>query len=129
MHSPQAWFGTGTFFAPNPDFEAGINYYLRDGASGAVQVEIEDTYYRVVRTLQGPAARGLNRVRWDLRGEPPAPDQNAPAAGGRGGGRGRGNGLAPLVPPGTYQVTVRIPGLSRELHGTMTVGADPIGGR
>jgi hypothetical protein len=129
VHSPQAWFGTGTFFAPNPDFEAGINYYLRDGASGGVQVEIADTYYRVVRTLQGPAARGLNRVRWDLRAEPPAPDPNAPAAAGRGGGRGRGNGLAPLVPPGTYQVTVRIPGLSRELRGTLTVEADPIGGR
>jgi hypothetical protein len=129
VHSPQAWFGTGTFFAPNPDFDAGINYYLRDGASGAVQVEIADTYYRVVRTLQGPAARGLNHVRWDLRGEPPTQEPNAPPAGGRGGGRGRGGPVAPLVPPGVYQVTVRIPSLSRELHGTITVEADPMGGR
>jgi photosystem II stability/assembly factor-like uncharacterized protein len=129
VHSPQAWFGTGTFFAPNPDFEAGINYYLRDGASGAVQVEISDYYYRIVRTLQGPTAKGLNRVRWDLRGEPAPLDPNAPAAGGRGGGRGRASGLAPFVTPGVYQVTVRIPGLARELHGTITVEADPIGGR
>lgn len=125
-HEPQAWFGTGTFFAPNPAAGAGINYYLRDGASGQVQIEISDTYYRVVRTITGPSAKGLNRVRWDLRAEPPAIEPNAPPAGGRGGGRGGRGALGPYVPPGTYQVTLKIPGLGRELKGTITVAADPM---
>ena len=42
MHNVQAWFGTGTFFAPNPEFGAGINYYVRDGASGPATIEISD---------------------------------------------------------------------------------------
>jgi hypothetical protein len=128
-HNPQAWFGTGTFFAPNPEAGAGINYYVRDGANGQVQVEISDSYYRVVRTLTGPAAKGLNHVRWDLRADTPAPDPNAAPAAGRGGGGGRGGGRGgqgPYVPPGTYQVTVKIPGV-RDLKGTIKVGADPMG--
>jgi photosystem II stability/assembly factor-like uncharacterized protein len=134
LHNPQAWFGAGTFFAPNPDFDAGINYYLRDGAPGPIQIEITDRYGNRVRSLQGPAAKGLNRVRWDLRADPPAADPAAAAppaagrgaaggAGGRGGGRGGSNGQ--LVPPGTYVVTVRVPGLARELRGEVRVEADP----
>jgi photosystem II stability/assembly factor-like uncharacterized protein len=131
-HNPQAWFGAGTFFAPNPDFDAGINYYLRDAASGPAQIEIADRYYRVVRTLQGPSAKGLNRARWDMRSEPPAVDPNAPAApAGRGGGGGRGGGRGgaqgPQVLPGVYLVTVKVPGVTRELHGQMTIEADPVG--
>ena len=128
MHAPQAWFGSGTFFGPNPEAGAGINYYLRDGASAPVQIEISNQYYQVIRTLAGTATRGLNRVRWDLRGEPPPPDPAAAPAAGRGGGRGRG-GAAPLVLPGSYQVTVRVPGLSRELRGTLVVQSDPLSGR
>jgi hypothetical protein len=124
IHSPQAWFGTGTWFGQNPDAGAGISYYVRDGASGQATVEISDRYFRVVRTLTGAASKGLNRVRWDLRVEPPAADPNAPATGRGGGGRGRGN-QSSLVPPGTYQVTVKIPGV-RELHGTIRVDADSI---
>ena len=30
-HNVQAWYGAQEFFAPNPDFDAGINYYLRVG--------------------------------------------------------------------------------------------------
>lgn len=124
MHRPQAWFGTGTFFAPNPEYGAGFYYYLRDGASGEAQIEISDQGGRPVRTITGPAARGLNRAHWDLRGEPPAPEPNSlPPAGRRGGGRGA---LAPLVPPGSYQITVKIPGIGRDLKGTLTVEADPM---
>jgi hypothetical protein len=138
LHSPQAWFGTGTFFAPNPDFDAGINYYLRDGAQGQVQIEVTDRYGAHVRSLQGPAAKGLNRVRWDLRADPPAPDPaaaaGAPAGAGRAGGAGRGaggggggrGGGGTLVPPGTYVVTLRVPGLTRELRAEVRVDADPL---
>jgi photosystem II stability/assembly factor-like uncharacterized protein len=129
LHNPQAWFGSGIFFAPNPDFDAGINYYLRDGAAGTVQIEITDMYGTKVRSLEGPGAKGLNRVRWDLRMDLPA-STGAPAApaGRAGGGRGGGRGgpLAALVAPGKYMVTLKIPGLGRELRGEVVVEADPL---
>ena len=130
-NSPQAWFGTGTFFAPNPDFNAGINYWVRDGAASA-QIEISDRFGNIVRTLQGAAAKGLNRAAWDMRGNPPTPAADAAgragAAGrGGGGGGGRGGGAAgPLVAPGTYTVTITIPGVAKPLQGTVKVEADPL---
>lgn len=127
--SPQAWFGTGTFFAPNPDFNAGFNYFIRDGASGNAQIDIADRFGNVVRTLQGPVAKGFNHATWDLRGNPPvaAPDAaGRVGAAGRGGGGGRGGGAAgPLVTPGTYIVTITIPGIATPLRGEVKVEADP----
>jgi hypothetical protein len=114
LHRPQAWFGQGIFFAPNPSFDAGINYYLRDAADRPVEIQIANSTGQIVRTLSGSAARGLNRVAWDLRTD------DAPATGGRGRAPGQ------LVPPGRYQVIVKVPGLGRELRGEVTVEADPI---
>jgi photosystem II stability/assembly factor-like uncharacterized protein len=134
-HNVQAWYGANEFFAPNRDFDAGINYYLRAAASGQAQIEISDVYGNKVRTLQGPAGRGLNHASWNLRADAPvaAPvAAGAPAgtAGGRGGGGGRGGqNMGPLVAPGQYVVVVKIPGLSRELRGEVTVLADPIAKR
>ena len=33
--TPQAWYGAGEFFAPNPDWNAVISYYLRDARERA----------------------------------------------------------------------------------------------
>ncbi len=71
-HSVQAWYGAQEFFAPNPDFDAGINYYLRAAASGQATIEIRDVYGNTVRTLTGPAAKGMNHATWNLRGDAPA---------------------------------------------------------
>jgi photosystem II stability/assembly factor-like uncharacterized protein len=147
-HSPQAWYGTGTFFALNPEFDAGINYYLREAAAGPAQIEVSDVYGKKVRSLEGPAAKGLNHAAWNLRGDLPAPPPVdaavAPAAAGRGGRAGgaggagaaaqggRGGGgrggppAAPLVAPGRYTVVVRVPGLAREMRGEVTVESDPL---
>jgi hypothetical protein len=126
-YSPQAWFGTGVFFAPNPDFDAGINYYLRAAGSGPVSIEITDPYGAHVRTLQGPSARGLNRARWDLRADLPAAASTPGAGAGAAPqtGRGRGGPVAALVAPGKYRVTLKIPGLSKELSGELVVQPDP----
>jgi photosystem II stability/assembly factor-like uncharacterized protein len=134
-HNVQAWYGAGELFAPNRDFDAGINYYVRAQAAGQAQIEISDVYGTRVRTLQGPAARGLNHVAWNLRAEPPAPAAGAVGqrgGGGGAGGGGRGGGgqnAGTLVPPGSYLVVVKIPGVARELRGTLTVHADPIASR
>src|SRR5262249_14966043 len=34
LYSPQAWYGAGQYFAPNPDFGAAIEYYLREAPKG-----------------------------------------------------------------------------------------------
>jgi hypothetical protein len=88
---------------------------------------ISDRYGNTVRTLQGPAATGLNHASWDLRANPPAPPVGAapaPPAGGRG-GRG-GQPLGPLVTPGKYVVTITVPGVAQPLTGEIVVSADPI---
>jgi photosystem II stability/assembly factor-like uncharacterized protein len=133
MHTPQAWFGTGVFFAPNPDFSAGITYYLRQAAAGPVRIDITDSYGNAVRTIDGPAARGLNHVAWDLRTDPSAAGAPAPdVVGGRGAGRGRGGGTGgrsgPLVAPGKYVVILKVPGVGREIRAEIIVEADPIAG-
>src|SRR5207248_10056267 len=61
-HAPQAWYGEGEHFAPNPEWDALIAYDLRDAATGPVDVTISDATGRVVRHLRGSPAKGLNRV-------------------------------------------------------------------
>ena len=120
IYNPQAWYGAGQFFAPNPEFGATITYYLRDTAAADVQIEISDDEGHVVRNLQAPGKRGLNRTAWDLRIEPPtAGEQQAPGAGGFG-----GSPQGPLVLPGTYKVALKA-GPGREARGDVAVEGDP----
>jgi hypothetical protein len=149
--TPQAWYGAGEFFAPNPEWNAVISYHLRSAASGQAEVAVSDASGKVVRTLKGPAAKGVNRLVWDLRYSPPVDSANVPTGGGRGGGGGgggrggppvatpvgfpaggeggggRGNAVVgPLVLPGTYSVRVTIPGVEKPLSGSVLVEADPL---
>jgi photosystem II stability/assembly factor-like uncharacterized protein len=148
-HSPQAWYGAGEFFAPNPDWNGVIEYHLRDAATAPATITVRDAAGKLVRTLSGAAARGVNRVVWDLRYDPPLDSANQAAAagagrGGRGGGGrggppaavpvgfpagggGRGGAaLGPLVMPGRYSVRVAIPGVAAPLTGSIVVAADPL---
>src|SRR5262249_55193189 len=97
--SPQAWYGAGEFFAPNPQWNAVISYNLRDAAGAPVEIAITDAGGKVIRTLKGPSAKGVNRVVWDLRYAPPVDSSNVPAGGGRGGGGGGGRGGPPAAVP------------------------------
>jgi hypothetical protein len=151
--SPQAWYGHGEFFAPNPDWNASISYHLRDAASGPAEITVTDATGKVVRTLRGPTAKGVNKVTWDLRYAPPLDSANTPAGGGRGGGGGGGGGrggppaatpvgfaaggegggggrgggfVGPFVTPGTYTVRVAVPGVAKPLTGSVAVEADPL---
>src|SRR5262249_53897731 len=72
LYSPQAWYGAGQYFAPNPDFGAAIEYYLREAPKGDVTVRIADARGVAVRALKGTSRVGLNRVSWDMRMEPSA---------------------------------------------------------
>jgi photosystem II stability/assembly factor-like uncharacterized protein len=90
LFSPQAWYGYGMFFAPNPEFEPIISYHVRDASTEQVEIRITDLAGAPVRTLRGPAALGLNRVCWDMRMETAVPPEPAGAGGRGGGGRGAG---------------------------------------
>jgi photosystem II stability/assembly factor-like uncharacterized protein len=118
IYTPQAWFGAGQYFAPNPDFGAAIEYYLRTGSKDDVQVHIADAHGGIVRTLKGAARAGLNRVSWDLRMDSPISDSaretmnlNAGAA-----------PQAPLVLPGIYTVAIEAGG--RQMKGDLKVEGD-----
>jgi photosystem II stability/assembly factor-like uncharacterized protein len=134
--APQAWYGHGEFFAPNPSYDASINYYLRDAAPSAPSIEISDAATgKVIRTLKGTTAKGLNHVSWDLRMSAALSEEEAASliagrggrgGGGGGGGRGAGAQTGPLVLPGKYTVAVKIPGVAGELHGELMVEGDPL---
>jgi len=65
----------------------------------------------VVREITGPKDAGLNRVQWNLRGNPPAGAAGGGqrGAGGGGGGGGRGGGGGSLE-PGSYLVKLTVGG-------------------
>ena len=116
----------------NPPYGASVNYWLKSPPAGDVKIQVLDAKGQLVRTLDGTKRPGLNRVTWDLRGEPSKPIQlrtspeYAPeiTVGPEGwrpapeGGR-----LSVLMPPGTY--TVKLVAGGQELTQPLTVRKDP----
>lgn len=97
-------FGDKYLSVPNEPEAFAINYYLKADASSPAHITVTDSTGRVVRRLDGPAKRGLNRAYAGLNG----------SFRGRGGGQGRGRGAAtPADGPlqiGEYTVTVDVAG-------------------
>jgi photosystem II stability/assembly factor-like uncharacterized protein len=121
IYNPQAWYGAGQYFAPNPEFGAVVTYYLREAATRDVEVDILDADGQPLRTLRGPAKRGINRIAWDLRMEPPIREErDMPVVGGFG-----GSPAGPEVLPGKYTINLKTPGAARVLTGEVTVEGDP----
>jgi hypothetical protein len=54
----------------DPPYGAPISYWLSKAPEGDVKIRIENAKGEVVRTLEGTKTAGVNRVYWDLRGEP-----------------------------------------------------------
>jgi photosystem II stability/assembly factor-like uncharacterized protein len=115
IYTPQAWYGAGQFFAPNPDFTASIDYYVQRSPQREVSVTIADARGNAVRMLRATARAGMNRVSWDMRLDPPFNEgpREAPPQG-------------PLVLPGVYSATVQsASGDFPALKGTLRVEGDP----
>ncbi len=85
-----------------------ISYWLSDGQND-VSIVISDVVTgEPLRTLEGTGSPGINRVQWNLRGEPEERE------GGGGGGCGFGGGnQGPLAEPGVYRVTLTAGGEER----------------
>jgi hypothetical protein len=100
--------GAKNFTGENAQRGTAIQYYLRSQPTGDVTLTISDLTGKVVRTLPASRVQGLNRVQWNLAGDPVA---GAPGGGGGGGGGGgRGGGGAPALTPGTYVVKLTVGG-------------------
>jgi photosystem II stability/assembly factor-like uncharacterized protein len=120
IYTPQAWYGAGQYVAPNPEPGAAITFYLREGSREDLEVTIADDSGAPVRTLKSTAHRGLNRVVWDLRMEPPLGEGNRDAV--PTGGFG-GPPVGPTVLPGKYRVIIKTP--ARVLTSALLVESDP----
>jgi photosystem II stability/assembly factor-like uncharacterized protein len=119
----------------NPPYGATINYHLKSAAKGEVKVRIEDAQGQTVRTLTGSKNAGINRITWDLRGEPSkevrlrtspayAPEIRVGPEGWRPApGTGR---MSLLLPPGNYAVKLSVDG--QELSQPLVVRKDPHSG-
>jgi photosystem II stability/assembly factor-like uncharacterized protein len=116
-----AW---GNVTTPNPSIGAVFTYTVGKSPEGDAKLvlTITDDGGRQIRRLDVSKSTGINRVMWNLRGEPPAGGGRGGGGAGRGGasdtaggaggdeqpafaGFGRGN-QAPLVAPGRYRATL-----------------------
>ena len=115
--------GAKHFQGQNPQPGTAISYYLKAAATGDVKIAISDVTGRVVRQIDGTKDAGLNRVQWNLRGNPPANAPQGRGGGGGGGGRG-GQGGGPALEPGTYLVKLSVGG--KDYTSKAVVEADEI---
>jgi photosystem II stability/assembly factor-like uncharacterized protein len=132
----------------NPPYGAAINYWLKTGSDSVVKdsagvqtvtrdsitITIKDASGAVVRTMKGPTYAGINRVYWDLRGDPTPQGKlrtsplyadwmpvgldgkNTPSFG----------RISLLMPPATYTVTIAARG--QTLSQPLEVKKDPLSG-
>ncbi len=122
--------GGKLYRAANATTGTAISYYLKSAPTGDVKITIADYTGKVIRNLMGTKDAGLNRVQWNLRGNPPPRPANLPAGfGGGGGGQGGGGGgfgglfnQGPPVEPGTYLVKLSVGG--RDYTTKVVVEAD-----
>ncbi|MDE3153814.1 MAG: hypothetical protein KGN76_01875 [Acidobacteriota bacterium] len=117
VYTDDQFLASNWWHGQNPPPGAILDYYLKTKAAGEVSIAILDRSGKVIRELKGTGDRGINRLSWDLRGEPPTHK-----AGGGGGFFGRLVG--PLVDPGTY--TVRLTAGGRTYTTPVVVKADPL---
>ena len=109
--------GNKHFRGDNPAPGTAISYFLKSAPAGDVKITVTDVTGRVVREIAGPKQAGLNRVQWNLRGNPIQGGAGGRGAGGgqaggqAGGGGGRGGfGGGPAVEPGTYLLKLNVAG-------------------
>ncbi|MFN2576472.1 MAG: hypothetical protein ABR607_02150 [Pyrinomonadaceae bacterium] len=101
--------GSKLFRGNNPAPGTAISYYLKAAPATDVKITISDYAGKVVRTIIGTKEMGINRLQWNLRGDPP----QRPAGAQFGGGGGGGGGFAalfggPALEAGTYSLKLSV---------------------
>jgi len=105
--------GSKFFRGDNPAPGTAISYHLKSAPAGDVKITITDVTGRVVREIAGTKEAGLNRVQWNLRGNPiqaAAGGRGMAGGGGQAGGGRGGFGGGPAVEPGTYLLKLTVGG-------------------
>jgi hypothetical protein len=121
--------GSKLFRGQNPAPGTAITYYLKSAPAADVKITISDYSGKVIKNLVGTSEVGLNRVQWNLRGDPPPRPVSGGFGGGSGGGGGGGGGgfggLNQGLPleAGTYVVKVNVAGT--DLTTKVVVENDP----
>ena len=115
----------------NPPYGASLNYWLAEKSDQEVKIRITDEGGETVRTLKGKNETGVNRVWWDLKGEPSkqARLRTKPLhaewvdLGDRGWRAASVDRISVLVPPGAYTVMLQVGSL--EYRSRLEVRKDP----
>jgi photosystem II stability/assembly factor-like uncharacterized protein len=109
--------GSAVFVAANKAYGATISYFLPAAIGGVrtVHLTVLDGKGTVVRTLEGPAEPGVNRVVWGLRKQPCGPPGRS--------AEGVPTEISPRVLPGTY--TVRLALQEHRVAQPLIVRPDP----
>jgi photosystem II stability/assembly factor-like uncharacterized protein len=94
-------YGDRHIVTPNEPNGLTFVYYLREQAKEKITLTVTDAGGKTIRTLEGTAKAGINRVVWDLS------DSNRGAAPG-GGPRPTPGGEIRTVPAGEYTVTLQV---------------------
>lgn len=110
--------GHKIFIAPNPPFGAIITYYLKEKSKEDVKIQIFDKDGKKIREIKGPNEKGLNRINWDLRYEPPRVPEQAEQA------QRFFRAIAPFVMPGDYKVKLIV--RNKEFSKNVKVELTPI---
>lgn len=92
--------GQKVFRGENAPQGTAISYYLKAEPTGDVKLTISDITGKVVRTVTATKQVGLNRVQWNLRGDPPQRPAGFGPGGGAGGGQPTANPPAATPPTG-----------------------------
>jgi photosystem II stability/assembly factor-like uncharacterized protein len=107
--------GDAAYVGQNPANGAVITYYQRARhVIGRLKLEVLDDKGQVTGTLPAAMRKGLNRVVWTMRTDPPVTPPAATIAGSATQG--------PRVPPGSY--TVRLTKAGKTYTAPLTVGLD-----
>jgi hypothetical protein len=72
-------YGAGGYYAPNPEFDPTITYYVRDAASGGATITIRDARGATVRTLTLLPLRGSIASRGTCACNPRSPPERCRA--------------------------------------------------
>jgi photosystem II stability/assembly factor-like uncharacterized protein len=119
--------GAKLYRGNNPAPGTAISYYLKSAPAGEVKITISDYSGKVIRNITGTKEIGINRVQWNLRGDPPPRPASLPPGFGGGGAGGGGFGgffnIGPAIEPGTYAVKLSVGG--KDYTTKVVVEADP----
>ncbi|MCF8228919.1 MAG: hypothetical protein K9J24_08235 [Bacteroidales bacterium] len=112
----QGWTGDDEFAGPNPPGSVNITYYLKKRhIFGDMFIEVYDPEGKMIKKLPAGKRKGINRVQWQMRKDPPKVPSSVQILGQAFTG--------PAYPPGEY--TIKIHKGENIFEGEVKIEYDP----